>query len=86
MELSERQRNEFVKHAGKSISDLETQLDFLIKELSENYKSVFLSLKSASSVAVASNFVLLQLKDLRIWELPYRAKERPTEQLIIKDL
>ena len=52
--------HEFVKHAGKSISGLETQLDFLIKELSENYKSVFLSLKSASSVAVASNCVLLQ--------------------------
>jgi hypothetical protein len=44
----------------KSIGDLETQLEFLCKELSENYKAVFSVLKSASSVKAASDIVLTQ--------------------------
>ena len=43
-----------------SIGDLEMQLEFLYKELSESYKSVLDVLKCAASVKEASNAVLLQ--------------------------
>lgn len=49
----------FAKSKGKSIGDLEMQLDFLYKELSEGYKSVLNVLKKATSVKQASNAVLL---------------------------
>lgn len=50
---------EFARAAGKSIGDLEMQLDFLFKELSEGYKSVFTALKTATTVKAASDSVLL---------------------------
>lgn len=52
----------FAKSVGKSIGDLEMQLDFLWKELSENYKSVLTTLKTATSVLEASNAVLLKFE------------------------
>lgn len=50
---------EFARAAGKSIGDLEMQLDFLFKELSEGYKSVLAVLKAATTVKAASDSVLL---------------------------
>lgn len=50
----------YCKSKGTSIADLEMQLDFLYKELSESYGSVLSVLKSATTVAQASNAVLLQ--------------------------
>lgn len=50
---------EFARAAGKSIGDLEMQLDFLFKELSESYKSVLSVLKTATTVKAASDSVLL---------------------------
>nr|DAL85215.1 MAG TPA: PGRP protein [Caudoviricetes sp.] len=47
---------------GKSIGDLETQLGFLYKELSEGYKSVLEVLKTATTVLQASNVVLTQFE------------------------
>ena len=48
---------------GKSIGDLNTQLEFLIHELTTNYKSsVWEVLKSAQSVLEASNAVLLKFE------------------------
>lgn len=53
----------FAKAQKKSIGDLEMQLDFLIKELSENYtKSVYSTLLNAKSVLEASNSVLLKFE------------------------
>lgn len=43
---------EFVKSAGKSIGDLETQLLFVYKELTENYKSLVTTLKTANRLEV----------------------------------
>lgn len=40
----------FAKAAGRSIGDLEMQLDFLMKELREGYKAVLTTLKTAGSV------------------------------------
>lgn len=53
---------EFARAAGKSIGDLETQLDFLFKELSEGYKSVLDTLKTTTSVKAASDSVLLNFE------------------------
>ena len=50
---------EFARAAGKSIGDLEMQLDFLFKELSEGYKTVLATLKAATTVKAASDSVLL---------------------------
>lgn len=49
---------DFAKSAGKSIGDLEMQLTFLIKELKSGYASVIKTLKTATSILVASNAVL----------------------------
>ena len=50
----------YAKSKNKSIGDLEMQLDFLYKELSEGYKSVLNTLKTATSILQASNAVLLK--------------------------
>ena len=50
----------FHKTAGKSIGDLDTQLAFLVKEISSDYSSVWKVLKNATSVVEASNAVLLK--------------------------
>lgn len=52
----------FARAAGKSIGDLDMQLDFLFKELSESYKSVLATLKTATSVRAASDSVLLNFE------------------------
>lgn len=52
----------FAKNKGKSIGDLEMQLDFLWKELSESYKSVLNTLKTATSVRQASDDVLFKFE------------------------
>lgn len=51
---------DYVKAAKTSIGDLETQLCFLFKELSEGYTSVLAVLKTATSVRQASDAVLLK--------------------------
>ena len=53
---------EYAKAAGKSIGDLEMQLDFLMKELSGSYGSLLALLKSAASVKAASDAVLTQFE------------------------
>lgn len=52
----------FIKNRKVSIGDLEAQLDFLYKELSENYPSILHVLENATSVLQASNEVLLKFE------------------------
>lgn len=52
----------FAKAKNKSIGDLEMQLDFLWKELSESYTDVLDSMKTATSVLKASNDMLLHFE------------------------
>lgn len=52
----------FIKARGCSIADLEAQLDFLMKELSEGYRSVLATLKTARTIVEASNAVLMQFE------------------------
>lgn len=52
----------FAKATGRSVGDLECQLDFLWKELTESYKGVLSTLKTASTVKTASDIVLTQFE------------------------
>ena len=49
----------FAKEKNKSIGDLNMQLDFLMKELTTNYKTIVQILKTTTSVLEASNAILL---------------------------
>lgn len=51
---------DFTKSRGASIGDLETQLEFFYKELSESFPSVLQALMSATSVREASDIMLLK--------------------------
>lgn len=53
---------DYAKSQSKSIGDLEMQLNFLYKELSEGYKSILNVLKNATSILQASNEVLLKFE------------------------
>lgn len=52
----------YAKYKSKSIGDLEMQLNFLYKELSENYSSILSVLKNATSILQASNEVLTKFE------------------------
>lgn len=52
----------YAKSAKKSIGNLELQLEFLCKQLSEDYSSVWNTCKSATSVLEASNTMLLKFE------------------------
>lgn len=54
---------DLVKSKGTSIGDLETQLEYLCKELRSSYKSVLSALKSATSVKAASDIVLVKFEN-----------------------
>lgn len=53
---------DYARCCRKSIGDLEMQLDFLMKELREDYKAVLAVLKTAGSVRAASDAVLLKFE------------------------
>lgn len=59
-----RKRNllNFAKAVQKSIGDLDMQLDFLWKELSEGYSSLVKLLKTSTSIRTASDAVLTQFE------------------------
>lgn len=51
---------DYAKSKGVSIGDLQMQLEFFYKELSENFSNVLRDLRAASSVLEASNIILLK--------------------------
>lgn len=53
---------DYVRSLNKSIGDEDTQVDFLIKELKESYKTVYNAIKSATSVKGASDIVLTRFE------------------------
>lgn len=63
--LPDRKRDfyDFVKSKNKSIDDLETQLEYLYKELSRDFSSVLTTLKTATSILQASNIVLFKFEN-----------------------
>ena len=52
----------FAQAAGKSIGDLDMQLDFLWKELNDGYRGVLEVLRNATSVLEASNEILFKFE------------------------
>lgn len=52
----------FARQCGKSIGDLNMQLDFLWKELTEGYSSLVRTLQSAATIRAASDAVLVQFE------------------------
>ncbi|MBD5463049.1 MAG: hypothetical protein HDR24_08345 [Lachnospiraceae bacterium] len=54
---------DLAKSRGKSIGDLETQLEFLCYELRSSYKSVLSILKSATGIKEASDVVLIKFEN-----------------------
>lgn len=52
----------FAKSAGVSIGNLEMQLDFLVKELKEDFPAVWNVLRTAKSVREASNIMLFKFE------------------------
>lgn len=53
---------DFAKAAARSVGDLETQIDFYIKELKESFPKVWAVLTTAKSVREASDAVMLQFE------------------------
>lgn len=53
---------EYARVCGRSVGDLEMQLDFLYHELSTTFKSVLSVLRTATGVRAASDVVLLQFE------------------------
>lgn len=53
---------EYFKKAGKSIGDLQTQMEFLAYQLSNDYKTVWNILKTAKTIREASDAVLLKFE------------------------
>ena len=53
---------DFARAQGKSVGDLEGQLNFLLHELKTSYPSVLTVLKTAANVAAASDAVLLKFE------------------------
>ena len=54
---------DFAKAQGKSIGDLDMQLDFLYKELKESYPKVLSALMTATDVRAASDVVMVQFEN-----------------------
>jgi hypothetical protein len=52
----------YFKGKGKSISDGQTQMEFLAHQLLTSYKSVWTTLQTATSILEASNAVLLKFE------------------------
>ena len=53
---------EYTRNSGRSIGDLEMQLDFLLRELAGSFPSVLSALKTAKTVKEASDTVLLKFE------------------------
>lgn len=71
----------FCKATGASIGNLDMQLGFLMKELSEGYNGVLGVLMSTNSVREASDAVLLRLNGQQIWAPLYRTCGPNTDRL-----
>ena len=51
---------EYAKKTGRSVGDLQTQLEYLVKEMSESYKTVWKAVTEAKDIRTASDIVMLK--------------------------
>jgi len=50
----------YAKNTGRSVGHLQMQLEYLVKEMSESYKSVWRAVTEATSIRTASDVVMLK--------------------------
>jgi len=50
----------YAKQVGRSVGDLQMQLEYLVKEMSQDYKSVWKAVTEAKSIRTASDTVMLK--------------------------
>ena len=50
----------YAKQTGRSIADLQTQLEYMVKEMSQDYKSVWKAVTEAKDIRTASDVVMLK--------------------------
>ena len=50
----------YAKQVGRSVGDLQMQLEYLVKEMSQDYKSVWKAVTEAKSIRTASDIVMLK--------------------------
>ena len=65
---------DLAKEKGKSIGDVDIQLEFLINELKTSYKSVYNILKNADSIKTASDKVLKDFESPNNWSSYSKAR------------
>lgn len=51
---------DYAKTTGRSVGHLQMQLEYLVKEMSENYKTVWKTVQSTNSIRTASDIVMLK--------------------------
>ena len=51
---------EYAKKTGRSVGHLQMQLEYLVKEMSENYKTAWKTVQSTNSIRTASDIVMLK--------------------------
>ena len=50
----------YAKNTGRSVGHLQMQLEYLVKEMSESYKTAWKTVQSTNSIRTASDIVMLQ--------------------------
>ena len=50
----------YAKQTGRSIADLQTQLEYMVKEMSQDYKSVWSAVVNAKDIRTASDIIMLK--------------------------
>ena len=53
----------YAKEKGKSVGDLQTQLEYLVKEMSQSYKSVWSAVVNAKNIRSASDPIMLKYEN-----------------------
>lgn len=53
----------YAKNTGRSVGHLQMQLEYLVKEMSENYKSVWRAVTEATSIREASDVIMLKYEN-----------------------
>ena len=51
---------DYAKKKGKSVGNLDLQLDYLVKEMSESYKSVWVAVRTENDVKAISDMIMLK--------------------------
>ena len=68
----------YAKQVGRSVGDLQMQLEYLVKEMSQEYKSVWKAVTEAMNIRTASDTVMLKYEKPSTTRWPDRSEWGPT--------